>query len=297
VFGRWRNRRRVGWKKAPDADHVHMFLSIPPKYAVSQWCGTSREERDLSVPDVCRTEEELRRPAFLGARLLCLDRRSRRDGDSRVHQDAGTRRHAPGSARAVEIGATNVARQWAALAPRNAASGGSHLESPRLCRGLLPKPPADERDYALRSLRTPVESGTQGRTPRCHRSPSRHSRATRGTRIDQAPVRGTSGTEARHAAGGETCTGLLLQPGVARDLPRPDKEVPPMRRFLVLWPWRARFRRRQLRPPKAAGQARRGRRPSARRATSSTSWTRRRRDQDAGNGSTAGDGPRGGTRP
>ena len=36
------------------------------------------EERDLPVAHVRRTEEEFRRPALLGARILCLDRRARR---------------------------------------------------------------------------------------------------------------------------------------------------------------------------------------------------------------------------
>ena len=110
------------------------------------------------------------------------------------------------------------------------------LKAPGFAGGLLPKPPADERDYALRSLRTPVESGTQGEdSPDATDPPPDIPAPPRGTRIDQAPVRGAlPALKPATLPAAKPGTGLLLQPGVARDLPRPDKEVPPMRRFLVL---------------------------------------------------------------
>lgn len=54
-------------------DHVHMLLSIPPKYAVSQVLY-ERKKRDPPCSDVCRAQTELCRAALLGTRLLRLDR-------------------------------------------------------------------------------------------------------------------------------------------------------------------------------------------------------------------------------
>ena len=77
------------------ADHMHMLMSIPPKYAVSQVVGFIKgEERDPLGAGVCREEEKLRGATFLGPRLLCVDGRTRRGSDSRVHQASRGRRHA-----------------------------------------------------------------------------------------------------------------------------------------------------------------------------------------------------------
>ncbi len=38
-FASWQRRRSAGWRKEFDARYVHMMLSIPPKYAVSQVVG------------------------------------------------------------------------------------------------------------------------------------------------------------------------------------------------------------------------------------------------------------------
>ena len=55
-------------------DHVHMLLAIPPKYAVAQVVGFIKGK---SAIHLARTfmgrRTELHGPAFLGARLLCLD--------------------------------------------------------------------------------------------------------------------------------------------------------------------------------------------------------------------------------
>ena len=55
-------------------DHVHMLVSIPPKY-----CGRIPEgkERDPHRPNVHGKAEKLHRGEFLGARVLCLDRGTR----------------------------------------------------------------------------------------------------------------------------------------------------------------------------------------------------------------------------
>ena len=52
-------------------DHVHMLLSIPPKYAVSQVVGYIKgKERDPSGPHVRRAKAEFRRAALLGSRIF-----------------------------------------------------------------------------------------------------------------------------------------------------------------------------------------------------------------------------------
>ena len=79
------------------SDHVHMLIAIPPKYAVAQGGGVyQEEERDPFGASVRGAQEELRRAALLGARVLRIHGGSRRAGDSRVHREAGTRGRAPG---------------------------------------------------------------------------------------------------------------------------------------------------------------------------------------------------------
>lgn len=59
-------------------DHVHMMISIPPKYAVSQVVGFIQgQERNPSGPSVRRTEAELHWAELLGARIFRVDGRSR----------------------------------------------------------------------------------------------------------------------------------------------------------------------------------------------------------------------------
>ena len=67
-------------------DHVHMMISIPPKYAVSQVIGFIKG-KSATPPGtgVRREEEELRRAALLGAGILRIHRRQRRDSDPRVY--------------------------------------------------------------------------------------------------------------------------------------------------------------------------------------------------------------------
>ena len=84
VGGEFAFKRQAGSETAPDcrqilmmADHVHMLMSIPPKYAVSQVVGFIKgEERDPFGAGVCREEEKLRGATFLGPRLLCVDGRT-----------------------------------------------------------------------------------------------------------------------------------------------------------------------------------------------------------------------------
>ena len=52
-------------------DHVHMMLSIPPKYAVSKVVGLHQgQERYSPGPGLWGTQTQLRRPAFLGKRIF-----------------------------------------------------------------------------------------------------------------------------------------------------------------------------------------------------------------------------------
>ena len=46
-------------------DHVHMLLSIPPKYAVSQVVGFIKGKSAID-PGLWRAQAQLRGPAFLG---------------------------------------------------------------------------------------------------------------------------------------------------------------------------------------------------------------------------------------
>ena len=78
-------------------DHVHMLVSIPPKYSVARWSAIARGRRDPHRPRVGGSVPELRGAALLGAGVLRLDRGSRRASDSRIYPAAGTRRSAAGS--------------------------------------------------------------------------------------------------------------------------------------------------------------------------------------------------------
>src|SRR5246500_2692991 len=61
-------------------DHVHMLISIPPKYSVAQIIGYEREEFDMDRAE-CRTQDaEFSGPQILGSPVLCHDRRSGRGG-------------------------------------------------------------------------------------------------------------------------------------------------------------------------------------------------------------------------
>jgi putative transposase len=69
-------------------DHVHMMIAIPPKYAVSQVIGYIKGK---SAIHLARVYGEKKRSFVLGQRVLRLDSRSRRSGDTRVHPESGAR--------------------------------------------------------------------------------------------------------------------------------------------------------------------------------------------------------------
>src|ERR1700683_4489370 len=74
-------------------DHVHMLLSIPPKYAVSQVVGVhQRQERNPPRASLWRAKARVCRSKLLGTRIFRLDRRSRRNGDQGIYPESGKRR-------------------------------------------------------------------------------------------------------------------------------------------------------------------------------------------------------------
>jgi hypothetical protein len=91
------------------SDHVHMMISIPPKYAVSQVVGFIKGKRDPLGADLWRAPTEFRRAEFLGARILCFDGRARRRGDPELHSESGAGGPAPGTDEPLAVTATSVA--------------------------------------------------------------------------------------------------------------------------------------------------------------------------------------------
>ena len=85
-------------------DHVHMMISIPPKYAVSQVIGYLKGK---SAIHLARVYGERKRN-FVGQHFWAKDyfrlhSRSRRGGDSRIHSPARGRRQTLGSAKPVAL--------------------------------------------------------------------------------------------------------------------------------------------------------------------------------------------------
>jgi REP element-mobilizing transposase RayT len=67
-------------------DHVHMLLSIPPKYAVSQVVGVYQgQERDPFGPGPRRAQTQFRRATLLGPRIFRQHGRAGRGRDPRLH--------------------------------------------------------------------------------------------------------------------------------------------------------------------------------------------------------------------
>jgi REP element-mobilizing transposase RayT len=124
-------------------DHVHMMISIPPKYAVSQVVGFIKGKRKCDPFGACirREETQFCRAAFLGERVLRLDRRSGRSGDTGVHQKPGAGRQPLGANEFVAlIGHLQVANKCRiALATLTAASSGPIPKAPGSAGGYLPQ--------------------------------------------------------------------------------------------------------------------------------------------------------------
>ena len=79
-------------------DHVHMLISIPPKYSVAEVIGYSeREKLDLDCAECGTQAAQFSWPQILGEGLLRFDRRAGRGDDPRLHQKSGDRGQAVGS--------------------------------------------------------------------------------------------------------------------------------------------------------------------------------------------------------
>jgi putative transposase len=79
-------------------DHVHMLISIPPKYSVAQIIGYMKGKSSIWIPQNVERIAEFSRPQILGTRILCHNRRPRRGSDPSLHPKPGTVRPATGSA-------------------------------------------------------------------------------------------------------------------------------------------------------------------------------------------------------
>jgi putative transposase len=79
-------------------DHVHMLISIPPKYSVAEVIGYLKGKSSIWIAQ--NVERKLRNfswPQILGEGLLRFDRRAGRGDDPRLHQKSGDRGQAVGS--------------------------------------------------------------------------------------------------------------------------------------------------------------------------------------------------------
>ena len=80
-------------------DHVHMLISIPPKYSVAQIIGYMKGKSSIWIAqNVERKMRNFSRPQILGAWILCHDRWPRRGNDPSLYQKPRTGRPATGSA-------------------------------------------------------------------------------------------------------------------------------------------------------------------------------------------------------
>ena len=78
-------------------DHVHMLISIPPKYSVAEVIGYLKGKSSIWIAQ--NVERKLRNfwPQILGEGLLRSDRRAGRRDDPHLHQKSGDRGQAVGS--------------------------------------------------------------------------------------------------------------------------------------------------------------------------------------------------------
>lgn len=84
-------------------DHVHMMISIPPRYAVSQVVGYIKGKSAASGAGVWRASAQFRRPALLGTRVLRVHGGAGRGGDQCVHPEPGEGGPPYGSSQPVEL--------------------------------------------------------------------------------------------------------------------------------------------------------------------------------------------------
>ena len=120
------------------SDHVHMMISIPPKYAVSQVIGYIKGKSAIHLARVYgERKRNFRGAAFLGQRVFRVHGRARRSGDPRIHPQPGGGGQATGAAEPVALMShLQVAhRTGAALATPTAALSGSQTKAPGFAGG------------------------------------------------------------------------------------------------------------------------------------------------------------------
>ena len=77
------------------ADHVHIMISIPPKYSASQIVGFVKGKKcDIDCSELHGAEEKLHRSKVLGERIPCVHSRKGRRGDKELYS-ASRRRRSP----------------------------------------------------------------------------------------------------------------------------------------------------------------------------------------------------------
>ena len=110
-------------------DHVHMLLSIPPKYAVSNVVGYIKGK---SAIHLARTYSERKRnfvgPKLLGARLFREHGWTRRKGDPGVHPEPREGGPTAGATQPLEVTATF---RWPCSRSRVSVSLRRSLERPQ----------------------------------------------------------------------------------------------------------------------------------------------------------------------
>ena len=84
-------------------DHVHMMISIPPKYAVSQVVGYIKRKSAIHLAHVYGERKRTLRGAALLGGVLRIRGGARRGGDRSVHPAPGARIRTTGADRAVEL--------------------------------------------------------------------------------------------------------------------------------------------------------------------------------------------------
>ena len=90
-------------------DHVHMLLSIPPKYAVSNVVGYIKGKSAIHLArgaDLQRKKAQFRGTKLLGARLFCQHGWTRRKGDPGVHSEPREGRPTARATQPLEVTAT-----------------------------------------------------------------------------------------------------------------------------------------------------------------------------------------------
>src|ERR1700742_2319797 len=85
-------------------DHVHMMISIPPKYSVSQVVGYIKGKSAIHLARVYIETLQFCRATFLVTRILCIDGGSRRRIDTQIHTAPGSGGSANQSGAALALG-------------------------------------------------------------------------------------------------------------------------------------------------------------------------------------------------